>query len=245
MTRSAVADGPYREGERRPSGLARLAEEGASKRAATMSAGAAAVRARERRRIVAALGLPDSRSKPSHLLSWAVVVGSGWVFYKLDWPVWVLLVFGPIWLAVYVARLVVHEAGEPRPDPIEFEKALSWPSTLPFSLTGYEGWLAVDDGVVEVRLTGHVDEQLLRDAVAAIDPAARVTVEARQTFTVRLSNKHVFDAENEPVHTGDPELLRALVERVLLVLHHEVGVARVVLHPGPLPPRFGPALDAG
>ena len=114
---------------------------------------------------------------------------------------------------------------------------LAWPAKLPFTVEGYEAWLAADFGYIVVDLDRPADRQVIADAILAVDPKAAVAWQGASQLFVTLTRNFLWGSDNSPISTygGDPRLFRKLVQKILVPLHTEHGVRRAELRAGEAP----------
>lgn len=119
-----------------------------------------------------------------------------------------------------------------RQRPAQIEQALRWPATLPFAMTGYERWLVSDFGTIHVHFRGAIDQQLATLAVGAASPSCKTQWQGERHLKIMLPSKYLWSDGDDACLGGDPEALRQLTARVLLVFHAEVGLEKVELASG-------------
>jgi hypothetical protein len=114
---------------------------------------------------------------------------------------------------------------------------LAWPAKLPFTVEGYEAWLAADFGYIVVDLDRPADRQVVADAVLAVDPKAAVAWQGASQLFVTLTPNFLWGSDDSSIGTygGDPRLFRKLAQRILVPLHTEHGVRRAELRVGQAP----------
>lgn len=114
---------------------------------------------------------------------------------------------------------------------------LAWPAKLPFTVEGYEAWLAADSGYIVVDLERPADRQVVADAVLAVDPQAAVAWQGASQVVVTLTPNFLWGSDDSSISTygGDPRLFRKLAREILVPLHAEHGVRRAELWVGQAP----------
>ena len=193
----------------------------------------------------------DHRMRLGHATRVGIGYVSSMVFYGAAWLIAVLglligevvvsrsgsLLYDLAAIAAFFALAALLVIGGRALTRRRIAAELAWPAKLPFTVEGYEAWLAADFGYIVVDLDRPADRQVVADAVLAVDPKAAVAWQGASQLFVTLTRNFLWGSDNSPISTygGDPRLFRKLVKKILVPLHTEQGVRRVELRAGEAP----------
>ena len=106
-------------------------------------------------------------------------------------------------------------------------KTLAWADAQPFPVTGYRDWLVNDRSVFLVELQKPIEKETFVDAAKAIDPAIEADAIDDTQFSVVIPSRVVTG--ETPARYGNVELLQTVWSKLVLPLHGDVGIERVVM----------------
>ncbi|HVK78047.1 MAG TPA: hypothetical protein VM734_32290 [Kofleriaceae bacterium] len=149
-------------------------------------------------------------------------------------PLW--LMRGPAWLGVLAcvglvaALMVFHRRGE----RIQQDRERRLADALggrPFPIDGLVDWLTADRPLADVYLGAPVAADVLEPAVRVVDPRAELSWITPTHVRVALAPRRLRAARRHAPELlgGDLDLLRGLVDRVLVPIHPEVMIVRLDL----------------
>jgi hypothetical protein len=107
-------------------------------------------------------------------------------------------------------------------------EATAWPARQPFSVTGFSSWLVADQPLLDLHLTGPIDQAMLARALQQID--AGITLEVVDERTMRIAvPPRQLQLQHRRIPYGNLPLLNRVFAELILPLHGDGAVTRVTM----------------
>lgn len=104
----------------------------------------------------------------------------------------------------------------------------AWPARQPFSVTGFASWLVADQPLMDLHLTGPIDQTKLGRALENID--AGITLEPLDERTMRIAiPPRQLQLQHRRIPYGNLPLLDRVFSELIVPLHGDGAVVRVTM----------------